>query len=113
MRKFNRIIAAIMAIALAVSFCCISASAEEAAPVFGDATGDNEINIIDLVRLKKHTLGTGEVKEVYLVDADYNGELDAADLITMKKVLLGIEEYSTTTALVVSENTNDIPTAKW
>lgn len=112
MRKFKRFTAALMTAITAVCLCCISVTAE-ASTVFGDANGDGTVNIIDLVRLKKITVGVAEIDELYLVDADYDGKISSTDLAYCRKVLLGLTQYGTVTSLEITENSTDIPTEQW
>ncbi len=112
MRKFKRITAIVITIVLAVCLCSISVMAESS-PVFGDANGDGMVNIIDLVRLKKATVGLSEVDELYLVDADYDGEISSTDLVYCRKVFLEVTQYGSVSSLEVTTQVTDIPTQQW
>ena len=54
----------------------------------GDLNGDGEINIIDLVRLKKVLVGSAESGRT-TSDLDRNRDTNSADLIILRKFLLG------------------------
>lgn len=58
----------------------------------GDANGDGEVNILDLVRMKKYTAGTAKTTKATKTAADMNdsGGIDSLDLTLLKKLLLGI-----------------------
>lgn len=58
----------------------------------GDANGDGEVNILDLVRMKKYTSGTAKTTRATKTAADMNdsGSLDSLDLTLLRKLLLGI-----------------------
>ena len=52
-----------------------------------DANGDGNINIIDLVRLKKAIIGDATIKEG-VCDFDGKGTLDATDVVFLVRALL-------------------------
>ena len=58
----------------------------------GDANGDGEVDILDLVRIKKYTSGTADCKPENKAATDMNdsGGIDSLDLTLLKKLLLGI-----------------------
>ena len=64
--------------------------------VAGDTTGDGNISITDLVKVKKHLLETDELVDVYVAAADVDGEtgVSITDLIDMCKDVTGIKELS-------------------
>lgn len=57
-------------------------------PELGDITGDNKLNILDLIRLKKVLAGTVSAE----ADINGDGEKTAEDLVTVKILLLIGEE---------------------
>ena len=63
--------------------------------ISGDANGDKNINIIDLIHMKKYVAGTTD--KINLADADLNGDgkIDANDIVLFVKVLLGSIRYET------------------
>lgn len=63
--------------------------------VEGDVNGDNKFDVLDLVRLKKMSVGTSTV--TWLGDLDEDGFVaEATDLIVIRKGLLGISSVVTT-----------------
>lgn len=58
----------------------------------GDTNGDGTVDIIDLIRLKKHIAGVMTLTGIDFdtADIDKNGILDSADLTQLRKILLGI-----------------------
>lgn len=57
--------------------------------MLGDANNDYEVNVIDLVRMKKYLADTASVG-INAENADYNldGKIDAQDLVYLRKDLL-------------------------
>ncbi len=74
--------------------------------IFGDATGDGQVNINDIVRLKKYIAAYDYVTETSTVDvgagADANGDgvIDALDIVRLKKYLANYD-YGTGTSTVI------------
>ena len=62
--------------------------------VQGDTTGDGNISITDLVKVKKHLLETEELTDVYeaAADVDETAGVSITDLINMCKDVTGIKE---------------------
>ena len=59
--------------------------------VRGDVNGDGDINILDLIRLKKYTAGTEGVEIVdYNSDLNGDGKYNAADLSELRIMLFSI-----------------------
>lgn len=65
--------------------------------LLGDIQGDNVINVLDLVRLKKvvATIDTGVLYQdsairLAMCDVNEDGNIDSTDLILMRKYLLGV-----------------------
>lgn len=58
----------------------------------GDTNGDGDIDILDLVRLKKYTVKATECKAENraAADMDDSGSINSLDLTILKKLLLGI-----------------------
>lgn len=58
--------------------------------VIGDLDGDGEINILDLLKLQKHILGTNPVSDIFAVSADNNndGTVTILDLLRLQKHIL-------------------------
>lgn len=84
MRNFKKPIVFILSLVIMYTVCM---SAFAANPLYGDATNNGSVDIIDLIRVKKHIL-YGDELEVYLVDCDLTGDIDAVDLIQLRKYLL-------------------------
>ncbi|MDE6023895.1 MAG: cadherin-like beta sandwich domain-containing protein [Lachnospiraceae bacterium] len=61
--------------------------------IYGDANGDGDIGIADLVYLKKHILDKSKLKGSFFAaaDIDRNGQITVADLVYLKKHVLGLE----------------------
>lgn len=55
----------------------------------GDANGDTELNIIDLIRTKKTLAQKASPNDFKAADTDCNGSIDALDLSFIRKALLG------------------------
>ena len=58
----------------------------------GDTNGDGTVDIIDLIRVKKHIAGVMTLTGIDFdtADIDKNSILDSADLTRLRKILLGI-----------------------
>lgn len=58
----------------------------------GDTNGDGTVDIIDLIRLKKHIAGVMTLTGIDFdtADIDKNGILNSADLTRIRKILLGV-----------------------
>ena len=59
--------------------------------LFGDSNTDGNIDILDVIRLKKHFCNSVKIDTVG-GDANYDGAIDINDLIILKKYLLGAGE---------------------
>ena len=57
----------------------------------GDATGDGNVNALDLVRLKKFLSGADVTFDAAGADATGDGNVDARDLVRLKKYLSGAD----------------------
>ena len=59
--------------------------------LYGDLTGDGEINSADLLQLRKHLIGTKVLDGVYRSSAyiDSDSEINSADLLRLRQHLLG------------------------
>lgn len=60
--------------------------------ISGDCNGDNDVNILDMIRLKKYI--ADNATKIVLVNADMTGDntLNSKDLVELKKLLLGINK---------------------
>lgn len=56
--------------------------------VKGDVNDDGDVNITDLVRLKKYIVDNSVEIFEDAADLDYNGKYDSADLVEIRKLLL-------------------------
>lgn len=65
---------------------------EETGLLYGDVNSDGKLDIIDLVRLKKHIAGapglTLTEEQLVLADANTDGDINAGDLIELRTILL-------------------------
>lgn len=60
------------------------------AAVKGDANGDGEVDAKDYIAVKRHVLGTFELKDAYLCAAALDDDIaDAKDYMMIKRVVLG------------------------
>ena len=59
---------------------------------FGDVNGDDSVDIIDLIKVKKHIAGAVALtgSDFNSADFDKNGDVNSIDLIFLSKILLGI-----------------------
>lgn len=64
---------------------------DKSSPAAGDVTGDNRVNIVDLVRLKKYCAGiTGTVLNKKAMALDWKNSGMAEDLCILRKMLLNM-----------------------
>jgi len=61
--------------------------------LYGDINGDGEIDLLDIVRLKRSMLGWIELSDVYLEAADVNRKdgVDLIDIVAIKNHILGVK----------------------
>ena len=59
-------------------------------PFRGDSNNDGKVNVLDLIRLKRHLLGEMYVKESQ-ANAYWDHRIDALDIAATKKAILGIK----------------------
>ena len=59
--------------------------------IYGDASGDGEINALDLLKVQKDILGTSKLSGAYkkAADASKDGTINALDLLKIQKNILG------------------------
>ena len=59
--------------------------------IYGDPTGDGEIDLFDIVKIKRYMLGTSSLSAGYLEAADcsHDGEVDLFDIVAIKRHMLG------------------------
>ena len=76
---------------LMVLMLCTSLSA--GAVVYGDANRDGNVDITDLIALKKYCSGYSVNIDTSAVDADQNDIIDSSDMAKLKSVILGVSKY--------------------
>ena len=66
------------------------------AVIYGDASGDGEINALDLLKIQKQILGTAQLNGVHAAaaDASRDGQINALDLLKVQKKILGSGDIS-------------------
>lgn len=66
-------------------------SAQYTIILYGDVTGDGEIDLFDIVRIKRYMLKTYDVGGVYLgaADCNHDGNVDLFDIVGIKRNMLG------------------------
>lgn len=59
--------------------------------VYGDIDGNGSVDLVEIVYIKRHLLGSSKLEGAYLEAADANrsGEVDLADIVSVKNQLLG------------------------
>ncbi|MBP3920853.1 MAG: cadherin-like beta sandwich domain-containing protein [Bacilli bacterium] len=66
--------------------------------LYGDVSGDGNINALDLLKIQKHILGianlSGEYKLAANASHDTNNKIDALDLLKVQKHILGLNTIS-------------------
>lgn len=60
--------------------------------VYGDINGDGDIDILDIVKLKKHILDAGglEGANIIAADANHDGNVGILDIVAIKRHILGM-----------------------
>ena len=61
-----------------------------------DINRDGEIDLIDIVKIKRHILELSQLKGEFLRAADINrdGEIDLIDIVAVKRHILGMKEIT-------------------
>lgn len=64
--------------------------------VYGDINGDGEIDLIDIVKIKRHILELSQLNGEFLRAADINrdGDVDLIDIVAVKRHILGMKEIT-------------------
>lgn len=59
----------------------------------GDVNGDGKISVVDLLKIRKTILGSGQLseEEKNRADVNGNGKIDIIDLLRVQKIILGIK----------------------
>ena len=55
----------------------------------GDAQGDNIVDLLDLIRMKKYLAGNSMLDKTDRADINTDGNIDTADMVLLKQFLLG------------------------
>ena len=60
--------------------------------MFGGVSGDDSVDVIDLIKVKKHIAGVATLtgSDFNSADLDKNGDVNSIDLILLSKILLGV-----------------------
>jgi len=60
--------------------------------IYGDVSGDGKINILDAIRVNRHTIGMNTIKGCYLEAADpsKDGKVNIIDSITINRYTIGL-----------------------
>ena len=66
----------------------LNATIHFAESILGDVTGDGEVNVMDLIRLKK-CIADGSAAEMQNMDINGDGVVNVLDLIRLKKIIAG------------------------
>ena len=127
-RIFQKFMASALAVSLTFSYAISGLSNVEAVEVsknetivinnateIGDCNASGEVNILDLVRMKKHLIGTSSLDET-LSDIKSDTVINSQDIIALRKILLGVAigdiaypriektKYNTTEVIVADTN---------
>ena len=76
--------------------------------VFGDSNGDSQINIKDLVRMKKYLSDGSTQINFTAADLNFNNAINANDLVLMRKYLLAMEDTRHLTWLGFKESAEEM-----
>lgn len=73
-----------------------TASNDYSLVLYGDASGDGEISILDLIKVQKHILGYEVLNAGYnsASDINFDGEINVIDLIMVQKHILGFSQIN-------------------
>ena len=90
--KINKLLAAIAAMSIFAVSAVTAAAAEPSVSVWaGDATKDELVDVIDLVRMKKYFANAATEISFAGADVDGDGLVETEDMVSLKKILVGIE----------------------
>lgn len=64
--------------------------------IYGDTSGDGNVNALDLLRVQKNILGMSKLNDMYFKagDTSKNGKIDALDLLQVQKQIIGAKAIS-------------------
>lgn len=93
MNKSKKILTFLVTAVFAVTAMNISAAS---VPTYGDANGDNAVDIKDLVRIKRNLADTRVTIILDNIDDNENRIVDTTDFSKLKKVLLATDSYQLT-----------------
>lgn len=96
-RKITRtvkLVALVMALCMSMTFVCSAAYVTDGTNyyLFGDATNDKQVDVKDLVRVKRHLADDSVTITEVAGDMNGNSEVDSGDIPLLQKQLIGVDE---------------------
>lgn len=97
MKKIFSLILALMMLITMPALVCNAALVSDGTNYYqyGDVNTDGEVNILDLIRLKKITINITVEYNMSTADINSDGNINSADLIGLRKMLLMDDFYET------------------
>ena len=100
-----RLFSVCVTVALTVGLlCCFSLSASAATIKLGDANGDGEVNMKDVLLVRKYMAGSAVEMDMLAADATDDGAVNMKDVLAIRKHVAGIEKLGEKSTITYYED---------